>query len=85
MATNHLATVFKPLPPWFLGLLEGTLRDYHRDPFRDSLLRTRETSPQALCSLCPTQALGRWCPHREDLRAISANVGKNWSFSGLLF
>ena len=26
-----------------LGLLQGTLRDYHRDPFLHSLLRTRET------------------------------------------
>ena len=25
-----------------LGLLKGTLRDYHRDPFPHSLLRTRE-------------------------------------------
>ena len=26
-----------------LGLLKGTLRDYHRDPFPLSLLRTRES------------------------------------------
>ena len=27
-----------------MALLKGTLRDYHRDPFPHSLLRTRESS-----------------------------------------
>ena len=31
-----------------LGLLKGTLRDYHRDPFPHSLARTREIRVQGL-------------------------------------
>ena len=32
----------------FLGLLLGTLRDYHKDPFSHSLLRTRELRAEGL-------------------------------------
>ena len=42
----------------FLRLLEGTLRDYHRDPFPHSLLRTRETRQAPPLSL-PTATTGR--------------------------
>ena len=49
-----------------MGLLYGTLRDYHRDPFSHSLLRTKGVKgvilpPSGMCQVMRRQGLADDC------------------------
>ena len=59
-----------------LGLLQGTLRDYHRDPFPRSLLRTREIIGKTTSPPCNTAFAGQ-------LRAAasSSEAATTWTTS----
>ena len=62
---------------WFLGLLKGTLRGYHRDSFPHSLLRTRELFVSSSTKSFNKRSCGRRTLQRQRQSASSLYV-ESW-------
>ena len=68
-----------------MGLLEGTLRDYHRDPFPHSLLRTRELSVEGSPHWMPSQSLLGGAAAVTVRSKIARAFGVLQGFQGLVY
>ena len=54
-----------------MELLEGALRDYHRDPFPHSLLRTRKTKAKGVTIEIKNRALEK---AKNDMAPVAADM-----------